>query len=316
MLFPSGFPAGHSPQSRVMSVVVNIFPLGGLGNQLFVYAAGRARAASRHEPLVANLFSYAGDNRRDFQLDSFRSNLSVFRNDGSLRTSVKGRVAAAKFLAWGQVNRFRNTEVRVANAMKYREFASSRKDEEYLLGYYQSWKYFDKISSEIRTEVRDIVSPSLWYQDARQLIQSSRSSVALHVRRTDYKTNAVVGVLGEDYYHRALVLLENLGWSGELFLFSDEVDVVKSSNFLSRWRNRMQFITPPTESRPIESLNLMSQCDHIVTANSTFSWWGAWLGQRPGRQVIFPRPWGEGISIDVSDLVLPDWLGIGREVLA
>jgi hypothetical protein len=78
-------------------------------------------------------------------------------------------------------------------------------------------------------------------------------------------------------------------------------------------RREVHVLNAPPASRPIETVNLMAHSRALITANSSLSWWGAWLGERPGRPVLCPRPWFSTRQVDYRDLLLPQWVSIGRD---
>jgi hypothetical protein len=117
--------------------------------------------------------------------------------------------------------------------------------------------------------------------------------------------------VGEIYYERALALLSELGLRHNIVVFSDEIELARQMPLWRRMPNVTFFDSPP-ETPPIETLLLLSLASHLVIANSTFSWWAGWTGERPGRRVVFPRPWGTSAD-ETGDLIPPGWVGLSRE---
>jgi hypothetical protein len=132
----------------------------------------------------------------------------------------------------------------------------------------------------------------------------------LNVRRGDY-TKAVnqqtLGLASAAYYARALRLLRRLGVSGPVFVVSDELDLAMAE--LADIPD-LQPIAPPAGTDLIEIVLAMSRAHAMVMANSTFSWWAAWLGDRPDRPVIAPRPWFNTLRLSERDLLLPHWVSL------
>jgi hypothetical protein len=180
----------------------------------------------------------------------------------------------------------------------------------YLKGYWQSPKYFASVESYIRQDI--VVKEPLAgvnFEIAERIVDSQ--SVSLHVRRGDYATNPVTqnyhGTCGPEYYESAQrALLEQLG-SIELFVFSDDPDWVE---------HNLRFLAPATmmqhngPSRDYEDLRLLSLCRHHIIANSTFSWWGAWLCANPTKSVIAPKNWFRGAGLSANDLLPNSWIRI------
>ena len=136
--------------------------------------------------------------------------------------------------------------------------------------------------------------------------------VAVHIRRGTYVTVGTMGLAGYAYYARAVALLSRLVGPLPLVVFSDDIDAAKAVISAATSMN-VQFIEPPATSRPVESMLLMSKSAHAVIANSTFSWWSAWLAGQPDRVVIYPRPWIDVAGHDDRDLIPPSWIGVGRD---
>lgn len=286
--------------------------MGGLGNQLFVYAAGRALAEKYGYQLFVDSSGYTGSNPRDFELDSFASrftNLPADLRSGKILRPALDRATSARQKIRQVIP---NSQARKLNkAFIYKSPPKKTRETLRLKGYFQSWRYFELISSSLRQELRDISEPSDWFFETAARLAASPFSVGVHVRRGDYVSNPYMGIVPDSYYEGALSLLRDVQKDATVYVFSDEPHAVQDSNFLEAWRKNIVFLSPPRESRPVETVNLMSNCGHLVMANSSLSWWGAWLGDRPSRYVIYPRPWLEGAYVDDRDLALPHWISMG-----
>jgi hypothetical protein len=165
-----------------------------------------------------------------------------------------------------------------------------------LAGYWQCENYFRHISDVLKAELTLKEAPSASAQQFSEQIDNTPNSVLLHIRRGDYLTWAAArhGVLPLDYYLHAASLLAN----HKFFLFSDDPDV--------------QCPLPHTRVRclPHEELWLMSRCKNAIIANSSFSWWGAWLGADKTGTVIAPKQWFRTGNEDARDIVPERWLRI------
>jgi hypothetical protein len=152
----------------------------------------------------------------------------------------------------------------------------------YLDGYWQSDRYFKDIESVVRSEFQvrgDFLKPHLdWVGRIRGC-----NSVAIHVRRAEYAPKCPAG-----YYHQAVDLIAGSGGGPHFFVFSDEPEWARTN---LRLGYALTFITPDGPDTDVRDLLLMSMCSHFVIANSTFSWWAAWLGSNPDKRVIAPRHW-------------------------
>ena len=139
------------------------------------------------------------------------------------------------------------------------------------------------------------------------------NSVSLHIRRGDYVTSKTVaeryGLCSLDYYRRAVDHIVQRAPSPHLFVFSDDPQWVQEN---LKIEYPTAHVTHNLSARDHEDLRLMSRCKHNVIANSTFSWWGAWLNQNPNRIVIAPTPAYDKLGIKDDDLYPPAWVRLPR----
>jgi len=185
-----------------------------------------------------------------------------------------------------------------------------------LQGYFQTEKYFKHIESEIRKDFEfkdEILEPC-----KEMMSQFNTAPVSLHIRRTDYLTNPNHTALGLDYYKKAL---EQFG-NEQVIVFSDDPEWVQSQEFfqgdeflISEFDSRFNHTAATNDGRqksliPFYDLYMMSQCDGGIIANSSFSWWGAWLIQNPTQPIVAPNPWfGVKYShYNMNDLIPDRWV--------
>ena len=184
----------------------------------------------------------------------------------------------------------------------------------YLEGYWQSEKYFIEISDIIRKEfslTKNILSAmSKGTENLAQKI-SSMKSVSVHIRRGDYvneaKTTKMHGFCTSDYYNKAIEVLSSKIINPHFFIFSDDVEWVEKSFFQTYPITNVSRIT---EVDPIQDLYLMSLCQNHIIANSTFSWWGAWLSGNQKKIVCAPSKWFHDKNINTQDLLPGAWIKI------
>ncbi|RYD62781.1 MAG: alpha-1,2-fucosyltransferase, partial [Verrucomicrobiaceae bacterium] len=141
---------------------------------------------------------------------------------------------------------------------------------------------------------------------------SAANSVAVHVRRGDYVSNskaqAFHGTLSPDWYTRAKTEIERrISGRPTYFVFSDDAQWARRN--LDSFAEAV-FIPPPSDGGDAQDLHLMALCKHQIIANSSFSWWGAWLNKHQDKCVVAPRSWFRSPRIDTSDLIPSDWLRI------
>lgn len=294
---------------------VTIVPTGGLGNQLFIYSAGANLALARNDELVVDSRNYLNNPERCFELDSFGSEYRLkIPSPSDTLTLLSDRAKEKVSRLIDNAILLESPRLRPNQAFIYSAPKRRGSRNVHLSGYFQSWRYFEDSAELIREQVMRIQQPSEWFREKLREITGSGRSVAVHVRRGDYLSNRYMGVIPETYYEAALSLVARQDSDFQVFLFSDDYSLLGNPDFLARWRSRISVIQPPPKSRAIESVVLMSHCANVVMANSSFSWWGAWLGHREERMVIYPRPWLLGASVDDRDLVLPSWLSLGYDV--
>ena len=180
----------------------------------------------------------------------------------------------------------------------------------YLKGYWQSEKYFTSIGSQLHHEFQPITEPTRENADFLQSIDQ-RQAISVHVRRGDYvqnaQTNAYHGTTSLDYYNKAAEHIMASVRQPVFYVFSDDSEWVKTNlNFDAP----TEYMTHNGPGHSHEDMRLMSRCKHHIIANSTFSWWGAWLGTNPEKIIIAPKKWFNQAGLDDRDLVPASWYRI------
>ena len=161
----------------------------------------------------------------------------------------------------------------------------------YLVGYWQSEKYFRSAALGIRADFT--FKSSLANRNAELAEQIGQANaVSLHVRRGDYaknpKTNATHGLCSLDYYRAAIQYVSNRVEQPCFFIFSDDIAWVKDNLKIDF---SCQYVDHNHGTKSYNDMHLMSLCQHHIIANSSFSWWGAWLNPSPEKIVIAPKKW-------------------------
>ena len=252
---------------------------GGLGNQMFQYARALAFSLDRGAPAMLDTTSYAYDPKRRFGLTGFEG--------------VVARMAA------GQVGVFRPTGAPLSVQVvgdDFRTFDFPDGDI-YLNGYWQSERHFLRHAAAVS---EDFGMPGR--EGLLREYPGIAEGVAVHVRRGDYlASDGFHPVLPIEYYEAAL---ERIGPGPRPFVFSDD-PVWCEANMTSTPFAGAVFVRSASE---FDDLYLMSQAAHNVIANSSFSWWAAWLNRRPGRRVVAPSAWfGEVANIFTGNIVPQHW---------
>lgn len=286
---------------------------GGLGNQLFQYAFGRAVSLKLETPLVLDVSGYENqsdiDVPREFQLDCF-----------NLQATISNKVIETKIgLCKRVIDNIKNKIKDTANPYNGYIFEPNNldvKDGAHLEGFWQSEKYFSDIETVLRYDLtlkeKLGEKAKLFTERIKQVSDNGGVSVSLHVRRGDFLTNkysnAYHGALDLTYYQKAISTIHSKLCSKPivLFVFSDDILWVKE--------NLKTEIPYVCVSRPeildCEELILMSKCNHNIIANSSFSWWGAWLNSKKDKIVIAPKRWIKDSRANTNDVTPLDWIKI------
>lgn len=286
---------------------ITIRPVGGLGNQLFAYACGREVSQRLDCPLYVDLGNYlfpvSGETPREYQLDWLVPADNVLRSPSRLGSSRIVRGLQRRIPLLVPSNEFREQSFTYDERILHVQRGCR------LTGYFQSWRYFPNVGPALRADLIRSAPVSEW--STRTIVELDQLTpwTAIHVRRGDYAlaANAAYhGLLGDDYYRDALSALSDAGVDGPLVVFSD--DDAAAADVLGAAAADAHFVRAPRDSHPMESIALMSRASAIITANSSFSWWGAWLADPDRTVTVAPTPWfREGLH-DERDLCPPQWL--------
>jgi hypothetical protein len=287
--------------------------LGGLGNQLFQYAAGRRLAHKFNTQLKFDISAFDTYRLRSYRLNNFNIEGEFASNEEILliKKRSKNRIVN-KF--YEKIDEFKPYYKR--NYIKERFFYEYDSEFEflhdnvYLEGYWQNEKYFKEIESIIRLEFKLKNDLMNFNKPIREKIEGDDNSVSIHVRRGDYVTNEVTnqyhGVCSLEYYHQATQKINFFIDSPHYYVFSDDIGWAKENIKLDQ---PVSYIDSGPE-RDYEDLILMSSCRHNIIANSSFSWWGAWLNVHRNKTVIAPAHWLNDPKINASDTVPENWIRI------
>lgn len=275
--------------------IITLHVSGGLGNQLFQYAAARSAALRCDADLVLDLSFYHRGRHRNFELNHFQ----IVALPSPL---PKGKVAAA---IAGLISSLLVRTVYREEDFHYNSNFEHITAPSRILGYFQSYKYFQLHAHQIRHELRPPDVHGAYNQNLANRIASDRSTI-VHVRRGDYisspKAQKTFAECKIEYYQRALARIPS---DSPLFVFSDDIAWAKNNLKIS---DAATFVGDGTPRTSIEDLKLMSLGYHHIIANSTFSWWGAWLAGSEKGMTIAPARWFVDESIQDSDLFPPGWI--------
>ena len=286
--------------------------IGGLGNQMFQYAAGRALAFTQG----SEFFVDAGDLIASPLHQGFEL-LKIF----DCPVGVADRAHVRSVLGWQSSRRaqhlFRHpllAALRTRHLVLEPHFdywPGFRKlvPPSYLMGYWQSECYFHDIADIIRRDFsfhRPLAGPNL---TLNKLICET-NSVSVHVRRGDYVSNpqafATHGVCSIEYYETAIKYVSDRTLSPSFYIFSDDMEWVRSHLEI---RHPCCYVENNKGADSYIDMQLMSRCKHNIVANSSFSWWGAWLNGNADKLVIAPRRWFAN-NMNTPDLLPTAWVAL------
>ena len=281
--------------------------IGGLGNQMFQYALGRSLADAHHCPLKLDISGFADYTLRRYEL-----------GDLNIRAEIASAQEIAAFHMPGQDNRYIARLRRLLGWMpshRYMEKSFSFNEEVldlsppvYLDGYWQSEKYFTSIAKPLREDFSLLEGADEANQEMLERI-TQVNAVSLHVRRGDYVTNphtaSYHGLCSLDYYREAVAHIAAKVADPHFFVFSDDPEWVAENLRLDHPMTHVDINTP---DKGVWDMMLMKACRHHVIANSSFSWWGAWLNSAEGKVVVAPRRWFNDASVNTNDLLPENWV--------
>jgi hypothetical protein len=277
--------------------------MGGLGNQLFQFAAGRRIALRCGVELVLDLGWFRHEaaafaTPRTYELGPIASNLRAIELSPREIEGLEGTRRRPRSTPRLRVIRQRDGDHSVD------ERVLEAGDDVLLVGFWQSEAYFADIVGVLRSELRDIGAPQAVDSDLHPLVRHP-GAVSVHFRRGDYASNptarAFHGLLGPDYYRGAVEQVARRVPGAVFAAFSDEPD------FVERELAAELGLTILSTGDALQELRLMSRCTHHVIANSSFSWWGAWLGEKEDSVIVAPERWFAEAGVDSSSIVPERW---------
>jgi hypothetical protein len=286
-------------------IIVNL--KGGLGNQMFQYACGRALSLRTDDPEFK--LNTAGLDKANKVGDIHRPySLSHFNISANIATEEEVRKIANPYGIFSKVLRYLKSKYLYDFYIRFFPAVLSLKGNVYLDGYFQSEKYF----SDFKEEIRNDLKPQSISSNAREWtrsIESNNLAVSIHVRRQDYVGHkSLGGICTKEYYNRAIDYVTQLLVQPQFFIFSDDIEWVKSNLNLP---DTVKYVSSK-KLADYEELVIMSTCRHNIIANSSFSWWAAWLNNYEDKIVIAPRQWAHGKAGKISfrDIIPEGWIKI------
>ena len=291
--------------------------MGGLGNQMFQYAAARRLANANNAELKLDISflesAQKGYIARVYELGSLNITAAIASSREVAEFTGRGKSHSENLLRFF----LRSIGLNKQRATVYKELhfhfdpqVLHLPDDTYLEGYWQSEKYFKDIGEIIRKEFTVKYPLEGKNLELSEMLAGS-DSVGIHIRRGDYvtdqKTRRVHGACGLDYYYTCVEEASKAIERPRFFIFSDEPAWVKE-NFSIPFSTTFVEHNPPDKG--YEDLRLMGLCKHQIIANSSFSWWAAWLNRNPHKRIFAPKTWLQDRRHDTKDVIPDTWLKI------
>jgi hypothetical protein len=280
----------------------------GLGNQLFQYAVAKSLSLNRNTPLFFDLSyyhsAYETDTARNFKLHHFNIDYKVLNTSPlvyfSKATKLFPNRTFKPFFSLLKEKHFHyDAEIVQCSSVCIT-----------LEGFWQSEKYFAGSTEAIRSELTFKSIANTKAEHYKHEINKAVNAVSIHVRRGDYVSHPQFsksfGFIGLDYYDKAVEHLKSKIENPTFFVFSDDKEWVKK-HFSSN--DHYVFVEIEGEDSDVTELQLMSLCKHHIIANSSFSWWGAWLNNHKNKMVISPKSWYKNKpDWNTKDLIPASWV--------
>jgi len=270
---------------------------GGLGNQMFQYAMAKSISIKTNDTFKLDISFYPKQTLRKYELNLFNIEENIAKPENII-TKIFRKIGL----------NFNNyyIEKEICN---FDSNVFAYKDNIILDGYWQNEEYFRNIKNEI---IKDFIPKNDISNEAKlylKQIQEIENSVSIHIRRGDYvqdsTTNINHGICSIEYYKKSISYIENKLENITYFIFSDDIawckenfDFIENKIFIENTKSAM------------DDLELMKNCHHNIIANSTFSWWGAWLGDYKDKIVIVPQIWFTKPQWQDKNIACKNWIKI------
>lgn len=297
---------------------------GGLGNQMFQYAFGKSLALKNKTDLYLDLsllgeknqeFNKNSEHIRYFDLDVFKlpdqisTNKISERFNGKTKPNLLERIKFKFSKFWDKKNLYVQDRHKF-EPEKYLNF----KGDLCVVGRFQSEKFFKENTTEIkRLFCLDNFQPTTVSLDLLNRFEEV-TKVAIHVRRKDYVTDPLysrtLGALDMSYYYQAVEEMKNLVSDKSIvfFVISDDIlfckknfGMIENVVFVDQERSKVGFLS---------DFWLLTKCDHWIISNSTFAWWGSWIGEKETSIVLAPKNWTRDKGSEPTDIVPDHWIKI------
>lgn len=284
---------------------------GGMGNQMFQYAIGRALSIKNNTKLGLDL-SYLLDRTpranftfRDYDLDVYNIEAEIIPQTEIpfINKTFKGKFGLYFDFLRRKLIKPKGTE----KSFNFDKNILGLEGDIYLDGYWQNLKYFEDIADIIRKDfiIKDKLSLNI--QNLKEIIEKE-NSVCVHIRRGDYIGNKLYNLVGKEYYDKGIESIKSIKKIDKIYVFSDDIRWCEEN---IKFEYPTKFIGEEYAGIKAEGhIALMSACHHFIIPTSTFSWWGAWLSRYNDKIVVVPKQWFSDKKINNDDLIPKEWIRI------
>ncbi len=287
--------------------------MGGLGNQMFQYTLGRVISLQNNDMLKLDISDFAGnpgiDTSREYELGAFNIP-AIFASKSEIQKLGKPNKIIHTLNKYLPLHLEEYPRSRIAEkGHGYQPEIRTVTGDVYVDGYWQTEKYYKGYEKVIRQDFSRRARPTSTKNKLLRHQIEGCSSVSIHVRRGDYVTNPTAHAFHDTcdigYYRRAMKHVERYVKNPTYFVFSDDSEWA-AKNIVSS--HKTVYISHNTGHAAHEDMRLMASCKHNIIANSSFSWWGAWLNDSHGKIVIAPKQWFRDKKTSTKDLIPTTWV--------
>jgi hypothetical protein len=272
---------------------------GGLGNQLFGLSFALSIQKNFNTSVKLDCSNLA---QRGYQLSDLKILPGIHSLENPFTSKSKNQYRVERLFHLVDPN------IYVEKSFSYDPKIYTRRLRKRYIGYFQSWKYVEKVSLELNEIFRHAED-----NNSRRLAQFDfygKKFVTVHVRRGDYVSlENYHGLVSEDYYMEALESLLSRVGNIPICVFSDDIHaarkIIPKADF---------YVGTNQELSPLQNLLLMSGCSYLIGANSSYSWWAGYIAKQVNNcEPIFPKPWFVNSKVNTTDLLYPDWKSIEKK---
>lgn len=288
--------------------------IGGLGNKLFQYAVGKQLSVKNKIPLKIDLSCYQDGQERGYKLHYFNIEdpiASQAEVDKFLNIWESKALYAKLYRAYQySLPKYKRSYYKEGGYWVYEDVLMKISTPVFLEGFWQHQKYFENLHPQVLQAItlKEAYKPA-GYSIISQIEQDD-SSVAMHIRRGDYVSDpnnlSFFGVMPVSYYQRAVAHICSKVKNPTFYVFSDDLDWVKDN---IKIQEPMLFVDIAGGKKDYLELDTMRKCRHNIIANSSFSWWGAYLNNNPTKIVVAPAQWAADDNYNsYLQVQFPSWI--------